>query len=124
MDSDPKSLTNNINSDEVTVKNVGLKKKLLNRVGQVALSLISAAFVVGSAADPVRAVDAAETAQEVISSEAGKEALNQALKVARSKPALSVAAGITCAACLPFAGAAASPGLCIACGILIAKVIG
>ena len=60
----------------------------------------------------------------MIGSEGGKEALNQALKVARSKPALSVAAGITCVACLPAAGAAASPGLCIGCGILLAKVIG
>ena len=117
-----KSLTKD--SDEVTVKNVGLKKKLLNRVVQVALSLVSGAIVIGSAGAPAVAIDAAETAQEVIASEGGKEVLNQALKVAKSKPALSVAAGITCVACLPAAGAAASPGLCIACGILIAKVVG
>ena len=36
------------------------------------------------------------------------------------KEALTVAAEITCVVCLPAAG----PGLCIACGILIAKVIG
>jgi hypothetical protein len=41
---------------------------------------------------------------------------------ARSKPA--VAAGITCITCLPAAGTASSPGLCFACGILIAKVMG
>lgn len=122
MGKSDKSLTKD--SDEVTVKNVGLKNKLLNRVGQVALSLVSGALVIGSAGAPAGAIDAAETAQEVIASEGGKEALNQALKVARSKPALSVAAGITCVACVPVAGAAASPGLCIACGILIAKVIG
>ena len=122
MNKDHKSLTND--SDEVTVKNVRLKKKLLNRVGQVALSLVSSAIVIGSAGAAAGAVDATEAAQEVIGSESGKEALNQALKVARSKLALSVAAGITCIACLPAAGAAASPGLCIACGILIAKVVG
>ena len=66
MDKDHKSLNNYINSDKVTVKNVGLKKKLLNRVGKVALSLslASAAIVIGSAAAPSGAVDAAETAQE------------------------------------------------------------
>lgn len=129
MNNDRKSLTNSntINSDEVTVKNIGLKKKLLKRGSQVALSLISAVFLVGSAGASEGAstgLDAAEAAQEVIGSEGAKQALNEALKVARSKPALTVAAGITCVACLPAAGAAASPGLCIACGILIAKVIG
>jgi hypothetical protein len=33
----------------------------------------------------------------------------------------SVATGIMCLASIPAADAAASPGLCIACGILIAK---
>jgi len=37
---------------------------------------------------------------------------------------LSVAANITCLACVPVAGAAASLGLCISCGILIAKTLG
>jgi len=37
---------------------------------------------------------------------------------------LSIAAGITCIACVPVAGVAASPGMCIACGILIAKTLG
>ena len=31
MDNDGKNLTNNINSDKVTVRDVGLKKKLLAR---------------------------------------------------------------------------------------------
>ena len=112
------------NSGEVTVKNVKLKKKLLSRAVRVALSLVSSAFVIGSAAAPAVASDAAETAEAVISSDGVKEATNQALKVARSKPSLDIAAGITCVACLPTAGVAASPGLCVACGILIAKVIG
>ena len=94
------------------------------KLSQVGVSLFSAALVIGSAGAPAGAVDAAETAKDVIGSEGGKEALNEALKVARSKPALSVAAGITCLGCFPVAGAATSPGLCIACGILIAKTIG
>jgi hypothetical protein len=68
---------------------------------------------------PALALDSADTAAQVIASESGKQALNGALKVARSKPVLSVAAAITCIACVPIAGAGASAGLCIACGILI-----
>lgn len=60
----------------------------------------------------------------MIAFEGKKEALNQALKVARSKLALSIAAGITCLTCAPAASVTASPGLCIAGGILIAKVFG
>lgn len=95
-------------------------KHLLN-VGGVIISVVvfsSASF----------AVDSAEAASQVIGSEggqkAGKEALNTALKVAKSKPALSAATGIVCLACIPVAGAAASPVLCISCGILIAKTFG
>lgn len=98
-------------------KNISVKKKFLNRLGKVGISLVSAGLIVGSAG-------AADVGDTVIGAKGGKAALNEALKVARSKPALSVAAGITCIACVPVAGAAASPGLCIACGILIAKVIG
>jgi len=70
------------------------------------------------------AIDPVEAANQVAGSEGAKEALNAALKLTRSKPALTVASVITCAACIPVAGAAASPGLCIACGILIAKTVG
>jgi len=56
--------------------------------------------------------------------ESGKEALNAALKTARQKPALSVAAAISCLACAPAAGIGASPSMCIACSILLAKVLG
>jgi len=83
-----------------TNENISLKKKTLNKLGQIGISLFSAALVIGSAA----AVDAADAAKDVVGSEGGKEALNQALKVARSKPALSIAAGITCIACMPVAG--------------------
>jgi hypothetical protein len=92
-------------------------KRLLKHVGQVALGIISATLVVSSAG-------ASDVANEALGSEGGKAAINQALKVARSKPALSVAAAIVCTACLPVAGVAASPALCVACGILFTKVIG
>ena len=67
--------------------------------------------------------DATEAAKKVSGSESDKEALNQALKVARSKASLSVAARITYITCMPVAGATTRPGFSIACGILIAKVI-
>ena len=61
-------------------------------------------------APPVVAINPVEAANQGVASKSGKEALNAALKLARSKPALSTAAAI--------------PGLCIACGILIAKTLG
>ena len=98
-----------------------LFKKHLGRVGLAALSLV---FI----STPVNALEPKELISETLGNDGGqelaKEAFNNALKIAKSKPALSVAAGITCLACVPAAGAAASPGLCIACGILIAKTLG
>jgi hypothetical protein len=94
------------------------------KVGKFVLTLFSVAFVIGSAGIPTRAIDTTQAAKDVVASEGGKAALNEAFKAARSTPALTVAAAITCCACIPVAGAAASPGLCIACGILIAKVLG
>jgi hypothetical protein len=99
------------------------KRKAFKKVGKVALSVLSTAVVIGAATPAAEAVNATEAAKGIVGSEGGKVALNEALKVARGKPALSVAASIVCLACIPVAGAAASPGLCIACGILIAKVI-
>jgi hypothetical protein len=66
---------------------------------------------------------ASDAAKDVVGAEGGKAALNEALKVARSKPAWSVAAGIVCLGCIPAAGIVASPAMYIACGILVAKVI-
>ena len=60
---------------------------------------------------------------EVIAFEGDKEALNLVFKVAKSKPALSIAAGITCVACIPIVDTATSPGLYITCGILIVKTL-
>lgn len=96
------------------------KKRILRHLGDVSMALISISLMTS----PALAVDTAETANQVIASEGGKEALNAALKIARGKPALSVATVITCIACVPAAGAAASPGLCVACGVLIAKTLG
>lgn len=90
------------------------RKKILTHLSKVSMALLSTSLLISA---PVYAVDSAP-------SENAKEALNSALKIARSKPYLSIAAGLTCAACIPVAGSAASPALCIACGILIAKTLG
>jgi hypothetical protein len=95
------------------------KKKILNHLSKVGMSLLSVSLLLGSSS-----ASAADVATQAVTSEGGKEALNAALKLARSKPALSIAAGITCIACVPVAGVVASPGMCIACGILIAKTLG
>jgi hypothetical protein len=98
------------------------KKKILNHLSKVGMSLLSVSLLLGSSS--ASAIDSADAAAQAVTSEGGKEALNTALKIARSKPALSIAAGITCIACVPVAGVVASPGMCIACGILIAKTLG
>jgi hypothetical protein len=98
------------------------KRRVLNHVGRVSLAILSASFVL--APYSAAAIDSADAASQVVASEGGKEALNAALKMARSKPALSVATTITCLACIPVAGVVASPTMCVACGILIAKTIG
>ena len=98
------------------------KKKILNHLSKVGMSMLSVSLLLGSS--PALAINSADAAAQTVASEGGKEALSTALKIAKSKPALSVAAGITCIACIPVAGVAASPGLCIACGILIAKTLG
>jgi hypothetical protein len=101
------------------------QRRFLKHMGDVSLALVSLAFIAGSAsATPDGISDSAKIAEQAIAAEGGKKAVNEALKIARSKPALSLAAGITCIACAPVAGAAASPTMCIACGILIAKVLG
>jgi hypothetical protein len=100
------------------------KKRILKHLGNVGMAIISVSLMTS----PALAVDPAEGAGQVICAEGGvkaaKEVLNAALRMAKSKPAMSTATGIVCLACIPAAGAAASPGLCIACGILVAKTIG
>ena len=95
------------------------RKKALKYLGSVGLAVISIVLT----AAPVQAAEIDE-ASKVLGNEGGKQVLNEALKVSKTKPALSIAAAITCLACIPVAGAAASPAMCIACGILIAKVLG
>ena len=100
------------------------RKKVLKYLGNITLAIIT--FSVMNS--PVSAIDSTELANQIIGSEGGqkatKEALNGALKIARSKPAMTAATGIVCISCIPVAGAATSPGLFIACGILIAKTFG
>lgn len=101
-------------------KKIDFKKKILKHLGKIGMALASFTLMTPQAIS----IDNVEAANQVVASEGGKEAINAVLKVSKSKPALSIAAGITCLACIPVAGVAASPGLCIACGILIAKVLG
>jgi hypothetical protein len=102
---------------KLDLKNPEVRKKVGRHLGNVALASLSLVFLA-----PAGAIEQNSTI--AVNNEAGKTALNEALKVARSKPALSVATLITCVACIPVAGAVASPAMCIACGILISKVIG
>jgi hypothetical protein len=103
---------------KLDLKNPEVRKKATRHVGNVALACLSVVFLAPAGG----AIDSNTTV--AVNNEAAKTALSEALKVTRSKPALSLAAMITCVACAPVAGAAASPALCVACGILIAKVIG
>jgi len=100
------------------------RKRILKHLGKISLALLTVSLMTS----PASAVDSAEAASQVIGSEGGKraarEAVSGALKIAKSKPAMTMATGIVCLACVPVAGAVASPGMCIACGILIAKTFG
>ena len=101
-----------------------LKKKFLKHLGNVAMAAVSLSLI----SAPAKAIEPTQAAEQVLATEGGraaaKEALNSALAVARSKPAMAVATTIVCGACVPIAGACASPGICIACGILVAKTLG
>ena len=99
-------------------------KRILKHLGKISTALITVSLMTS----PALGIDTTEAASQVIGSEGGriaaKEAVNGALKFAKSKPAMTTATGIVCLACVPVAGAVASPGMCIACGILIAKTFG
>lgn len=99
-------------------------KRILRHLGKVSVAVLTASLMIS----PVFAVDPVEVAGEVLGNEGGKlaakETLNSALKLARSKPALSAATTIVCISCLPVGAAAASPAMCIACGILFTKTFG
>jgi hypothetical protein len=90
----------------------------LKHLGKVGMGLVSVGLFLGSS--PASAIDSADLVSQAVGSEGGKEALNVALKVTRSNPTLLVSAIITCISYV----LVASPGMCIACVILIAKTIG
>ena len=101
-----------------------VKKRILNHLGRVSLAVITVILMT----PPAIAVEPVDVVGQTLGNDGGKiatkEAINAALKAARSKPAMTVATGIVCISCIPVGGAAASPGMCIACGILIAKTFG
>ena len=112
------------------LKNKSKKRKFIEHIKKVGFAALSFLFLMG----PAQAIDTSDLIGQSkdtivkLSTEsslaAGKEALNSALKVARGKPALSLATVIVCGAALPLGAAAGSVSLSIACGILIAKVAG
>lgn len=96
------------------------RKKVLKHLGNVGIAIISFSLMTS----PASAVDPTEVLGSEGSRKLAKEALNGALKLSKGKPAMTAATTIVCLACVPAAGAIASPGMCIACGILIAKTLG
>ena len=88
------------------------KKRILKHLTNVGMAALSFTLI----ASPSTATEGGRIA--------AKEVLNAALKVARSKPSMFIATGITCAACAPVAGTCASASMCVACGILIGKTFG
>jgi hypothetical protein len=92
------------------------RKRILKHLGKISMALVTVSLMTS----PALAIDPAEAARRV----GAKEAVNGALEFAKSKPAMATATGIFCLACVPIAGAVASPGMCIACGILVAKTFG
>ena len=101
-------------------KPISRKERAIKHLTNVGFALLT---LILTTAAPVAAAEIDEAAT-VLGNEGGKQALSEALKLSKTKPALSLAAAITCLACVPVAGAAASPAMCIACGILISKVLG
>jgi hypothetical protein len=81
------------------------------------------AFGVDPAITPA-AAEAGKAAAPAPTPDMIRGAVGEAMSFAKSKPGMSVATAITCLACAPAAGASASPALCVACGILIAKTFG
>ena len=102
-----------------------LKNQVKKRFTLRHLAKVGSAIVLAVAALPSSATASdVDTASQVTGTDAGKTALNEALKFSKTKPALSIATGIVCLACISTATAATSPALCIAGGILIAKTFG
>jgi hypothetical protein len=101
------------------------KKKILKHLGNVCMAVVWLTLMTS----PISAaLDPSDAASQVIGAEGGvkgsKAVLDAGMKLTKSKPAMTVATAIVCISCLPAAGLSASPALCIACGILIAKTFG
>jgi hypothetical protein len=100
------------------------RAKILKYLGSVGMAFVSIALITSPS---VAALEPSEIAAQALGNEGGrlaaKEALNTALKTMRSKPSLIIATTVVCTSCVPAAGAVASPSLCIACGILVAKIL-
>ena len=69
------------------------KQKLVKHLKKIAKGVYVA--IATTPRPPGIAANEAEIANEVIASEGGKEAINAALRVAKSKPALSITTSIT-----------------------------
>ena len=98
------------------------RKHALSHISSVGLAFLSLSLFVG--AESAVAVNSAEAVNSTASIETSKDAINSILKASRQKPAMLVATTIVCTACIPAAGAAFSPALCVACGLLFAKTFG
>ena len=107
------------------IKKQTAKKRVLRHLGKVGITALTFTLITPSIASAVDPVDAAG---QVVASEGGrlaaKQALNTALKVAKSKPSMVAATTVVCVSCIPVAGMCASASMCVACGILIAKTLG
>lgn len=99
------------------------KKKFFRHASQIVMAIVCLSLMTA----PAIAIEPAQAAGSVIGAEGGKQvtkkAIDVALKTAKGKPAMTMATTIVCLACVPIAGAA-SPTMCIACGILLAKTLG
>ena len=111
-------------SENFMIEKKTAKRRFLNRLGKVGVAALTFSLMTSSAS----AVDPVDAAGQVVASEGGriatKEALNTALKFAKSKPSMVAATTVVCVSCIPVAGMCASASMCVACGILIAKTLG
>ena len=105
------------------VKDRNRKKQILNHLGKVGMAVITFNLMASS----LLAVDPPEITTHVVGAEGIKQVLKQvlngALKITKSKLITSAAIFAVCVPCISTLGAVASPGLCIACWILITKTI-
>lgn len=109
-------------------KNIRRRNRFIRHLKKIAMATLafSLSLSPASAIDPLEATEAA--ASQIAANEGGKiaakEVLNNALKIAKSKPSMTAATAVVCISCIPVAGTCASASMCVACGILIAKTLG